>query len=137
MPSSDETTDVVSAKRERSFGLTVGAVCCILWAIAIWRGRGNPFWLGGLGGLLILLGWIAPAWLRLPSAAWWTLSHILGWINSRVILTVLFFCVFVPVGLLMRLLGRDPLRLRHAKRLTGWEPYPVRTRTATHYERMF
>lgn len=126
-----------SAHRERSFGITVGAICCLVWAIALWRGRGNPVWLMVLGGLLVLLGWIAPAVLRWPCALWWKLSAVLGWINSRIILTVVFLLIFTPVGLAMRLLGRDALRLRRTTRLTGWEPYPARMRTVTHYEKMF
>ena len=137
MPAIDTATAATDTKSERSFGLTVGAACGIIWMIALWRGRGNPFWLGVLGGLLALLGWAAPATLRLPNAAWNKLSEVLGWINSRVILTAVFFLVFTPAGLIMRLLGRDPLRLRRGKRLTGWETYPARTRGSLHYKRMF
>ena len=126
-----------NSNRERSFGLTVGAICCILWAIALWRGRGHPVWLIAVGSLLVLFGWIAPAALRLPSALWWKLSEVLGWINSRVILTVIFLVIFFPVGLIMRILGRDPLRLRRTAKTTCWEPYPARTRSVVHYEKMF
>ena len=125
------------ANRERSFGVTVGAVCCILWAIAFWRGRGHPVWLVALGGILMFFGWIAPTVLRWPSALWWKFSEVLGWINSRIILTAVFLLIFTPVGLVMRLLGRDSLRLRRAARLSGWEPYPAQRRAVTHYEKMF
>ena len=125
------------AGRERSFGLTVGTVCCLCWVVSVWRGRGNPWWLGGLGGLLLLTAAIAPAWLRVPSALWRKFADVVGWINARVILTLAFFVVFMPVGLVMRLLGRDLLRLRRSTRSTYWEPYPARLRQITHYERMF
>ena len=123
--------------RERLFGITVGAVCCILWVATAWRGRGNWVWLAVLGGTLMLLGWVAPVWLRLQSMLWWKLSEALGWINSRIILTLVFFFVFTPVGLAMRLFGRDSLRLRRAARLTGWEPYSARVHSTAHYEKMF
>ncbi len=129
--------NATGTNRERSFGLSVGAICCLLWLVYLWKGRGNLLWLGSLGGSLLLLGWLAPALLRVPSAIWWKFAEILGWINARVILTAVFLFVFVPVGWVMRLLGRDPLRLRRATRLTAWEPYPARMRTTMHYERMF
>jgi hypothetical protein len=40
------------------------------------------------------------------------LGHALGAVSSRVVLTLLFFAIFLPAGLAMRLLGRDPLRRR-------------------------
>ncbi len=123
--------------RERSFGLSVGAVCCLLWLVYFWKGHGDPLWLGVLGGILMLLGWLAPPLLRVPSAIWWKFAEVLGWVNARVILTVMFLFVFTPVGLVMRLLGWDSLRMRRSTRTTGWEPYPARTRAIEHYERMF
>jgi len=63
------------------------------------------------------------------------LAHVLGWVNSRVLLTALFFLVLTPMGLVLRLAGRDPLRLRRREG-SGWSPYPPRFRDPKHYERM-
>ena len=126
-------------RQERSFGISVGTVCWAIWACAWWRGGGERLlWLGLLGASLMVMGRLAPAWLRMPSAVWWKLSHALGWMNARVILSCLFFLVFTPVGLVLRLAGHDPLRLRRrAAGTSAWSPYPERLRNSAHYERMF
>jgi hypothetical protein len=41
-----------------------------------------------------------------------TLGHVLGWINTKIILGVVFYGLFTPMGLVMRLLGNDPMRQR-------------------------
>jgi len=50
--------------------------------------------------------------LRKLCAAWIALGHVLGWVVSHVILAVVYFAVVTRVGLVRRLFGYDPLRLR-------------------------
>ncbi len=98
------------------------------------RGRISAgVWLAGVGTVLALLGTFTPSVLRIPSRWWWRLSHALGWINTRVLLSLFFFVVLTPIGLLFRLLGRDPLSQRAGS--STWSPYPSRPRG--HFERMF
>ena len=78
-----------------------------------------------------------PALLRVPSAWWWRLAGLLGWINARVLLSALFFAMVTPIGVVMRLTGHDPLRRRGAARSTNWLPYAERLRDPRHYERMY
>jgi hypothetical protein len=40
------------------------------------------------------------------------IGHVLGWINTRIILGVVFFIIFAPVALFMRLFGKDPMHRR-------------------------
>jgi hypothetical protein len=67
---------------------------------------------------------------------WSRFAHALGEINARVLLTLLFAVVLVPLSLFWRLAGRDPL-LRHRHTASGWSPYPPRYRDRTHYRRMY
>jgi hypothetical protein len=122
---------------ERSFGVSVGLVLCAIALLLWWRGRplrGEV--LGGIGALLLICGVSYPPLLRWPSALWWRFSRALGYVNARVLLTVLFTLVLVPLSLVWRLTGKDPLS-RHRKNWPGWSPYPPRYRDPTHYERMY
>lgn len=47
--------------------------------------------------------------------AWLTLSHALGSLNSKFILTIIFFCVLTPIAIVYRLVVKDPLQLRGNK----------------------
>jgi hypothetical protein len=122
---------------ERSFGVSVGAVLCAIAIVLVWRGRvTRAEWLGGVGAVLLVLGLVQPSLLKWPSAAWWRFAQALGYVNARVLLTVLFGLVLTPLGLIWRLTGKDPLTRRRAQ-WTGWADYPARYRDRRHYERMF
>jgi hypothetical protein len=122
---------------ERSFGVSVGAVLCIIAVVLLWRGRASRAEiLGAVGAALLVCGVLHPPLLKWPSAAWWRLSRTLGAINSRVLLTVLFGLVLTPLSLAWRLTGKDPLS-RDRSKWPGWSPYPQRYRNSKHYERMY
>lgn len=126
----------MSGPSDRSFGLTVGAVCAAVGGSRLWGGHGpSGTALAAIGGVLVAAALVAPGALALPNRVWMRIAHVLGWINSRVLLTLFFFLVLSPVGIVMRLLGRSPLQAREAA--TNWSPYAVRRRDGKHYERMF
>ena len=128
---------VQSWQRDRSFGLSVGSVLCAIAALLAWRGRASRAEiLAALGIALLAAGFLAPRLLRWPSAVWWRLANVLGYVNARILLTLLFVFVLVPVNLIWRLIGKDPLA-RSRDRWAGWTPYPVRYRDRRHYSRMF
>jgi hypothetical protein len=60
----------------------------------------------------------------------------LGYVNARVILSIAFFLVLTPIGLIWRLIGRDPL-VRKRSSWTGWTAYPERYRDRSHFTRMY
>ncbi|MBI2495064.1 MAG: hypothetical protein HYY59_07510 [Candidatus Omnitrophica bacterium] len=124
--------------QERSFGLSVGLIFGLLAAFALWRGRPAVGWVCGLIAVaLVVPALTRPAWLRIPSRLWWRLARALGWVNTRVLLSVFFFFVVTPTGLVMRLCGWDPLHRRRASRGSGWVPHSERYRDPKHYERMY
>ena len=122
---------------ERSFGLSVGGVLIVIALALWWRGRiGRAEVLGGVGAVLLFFGAVQPRLLAWPSAAWGRVSRVLGYVNARIILTVLFWVLLVPLSLIWRVTGKDPLT-RRRKTFPGWTPYPARYRDRTHFERMF
>jgi saxitoxin biosynthesis operon SxtJ-like protein len=122
---------------ERSFGISVGGVLIVIALVLWWRGRvGRAEILAAVGGVLLFFGLVQPRLLKWPSAAWWKFSGVLGYVNARILLTLMFSLLLVPVSLLWRLMGKDPLARRRDK-FEGWTPYPARYRDRTHFERMF
>ena len=123
--------------RDRSFGISVGVVLLAIAAALWWRGRvGRAEIVGGVGAFLLITGLVYAPLLKYPSAVWWRFSKVLGYVNARILLTVLFSVVLVPVSLVWRLTGRDPLA-RRRRTWPGWSAYPARYRDPKHYERMY
>lgn len=126
-------------REERNFGLLVGGILLLLGAWWTYRGKfgaAGPS-LSVAGGVLVMLGAVAPALLRGPFKAWMAMAEMLSAVTTRVILFLVFFLVFLPVGSIRRLLGADPLRRRAPRTGSSWVPYPERVRDKRHYEKMF
>jgi hypothetical protein len=104
-------TDKVDAKELRNFGLIVGGIFLVigLWPF-VWKGEGMRLWAVGLGSLLIPLGLLLPAVLAPVFKVWMKVGHVLGWINTRIILGILFYGLITPMGVVMRLFGWDAMR---------------------------
>jgi hypothetical protein len=121
---------------ERSFGLSVGPASIAFGALLAWRGYQRAGAIAAAIGLVLVLGaLVAPAALRVPNRIWWQFAIVLGWINSRILLTVFFLVVLTPAGWVMRLLGRSPLR--SVRRDTNWADYNERRREPRHYEHLY
>lgn len=123
--------------KERSFGISVGSALLLIGAFLVWRGRMTGAAIaGGTGAVLLVLGLTSPMLLKWPSAVWWKFAMVLGYVNARVILTIAFALVFTPLGLLWRIIGRDPMRRRRGN-FEGWSAYPARYRDRNHFTRMY
>ncbi len=121
---------------ERSFGLSVGAVVLAIAVWLTWRGSIQAAAGAAAVGLtLIGCGLLAPAALRIPNRIWWRIATVLGWVNTRLLLTVFFFLVMTPTGVVMRLFGRSPLRTIRSD--TNWSGYDERRRNSGHYTHLY
>lgn len=94
----------------RKFGLTVGTAFAVLGGVATWRGHPVPAAVfAALGGLLILAGLILPGRLGPVHRAWMGLAHAISKVTTPIVLGVIYFVVLAPVGVMMRLFGRNPI----------------------------
>src|SRR5262249_12916988 len=90
----------------RHFGLIRGALVVIAFAgIPLFSRHAILVWPWLVAAFLWVPALVAPAALRWPHRAWTRLGEGLGWLNTRVILSLLYFIAIVPIGLAMRLAG--------------------------------
>ena len=101
-------------KQLRQFGLLLGVLIPLFFCVLLpaLHSHSAPLWPVGIGVLLILLCVVAPQRLSLVYRGWMALGNVLGFINSHLILGVVFVFVLQPIALIMRCLGHDPLRKR-------------------------
>jgi hypothetical protein len=86
-----------------------------LWPVT----RPNFYWLAG-AGVWVALALICPRLLSPLYRGWMKFGHVLGWINARIILGLVFFVMVTPIGLVMRLFGKDLLRMKMQKSASYW-----------------
>jgi len=109
-------------KQLRRFGLLVSGVILAIAAYNYFFGNPALVYLANIAVILGIGALVYPHPLKPIYWVWMALAVVLGWIMSRVILTILFYVVLTPIGLIGRLLGKRFLPLGIDKaRQTYWE----------------
>jgi hypothetical protein len=111
--------EAVKGSSDRGFGLTVGgillAIALVRSGLELWGGAA-PGWFEGtlaaIGALLVIFGLLAPARLAPLNRAWTGLGLVLFKVVNPVVLGLIYLSTIVPIGLLLRLRGRDLLSLK-------------------------
>jgi hypothetical protein len=96
----------------RKFGLTLGIVFSLIGISLYWKSKGSAPYFLGIGFGFILSGLIFPSILKYIYTIWMGFAVIMGFFMSRLILSVIFFLIFAPVGIITRLLNKDLLKER-------------------------
>jgi hypothetical protein len=105
----------------RKFGLTVGAAFLALAGLMWWRQHDTPRNLFSLvGGLLILLGVLAPSRLGPVYRVWMGFAHLLSKLTTPLFLGIVYYLVFTPTGLLVRLFGHRALEHGRGRPTSLW-----------------
>ena len=122
----------------RSFGLIVGGICLLigLWPLAV-RAEPLGLWAVGTAAGLLLPAVLFPKVLTPIYRVWMTIGEALGWINTRIVLSLIFYVLFTPFGVVRRvLLKKDPLQLAFEPEA---ETYRIirQPRPHSHIERQF
>jgi len=101
-----------TSQQPRKFGFTVGGMLALIGSISWWRGHETPpLVLWTIATLLVVPAAVFPRLLVPVERAWMKFAAGLAYVNTRIILTIVFYLIMMPVGAIRRLLG-DPLNLR-------------------------
>jgi hypothetical protein len=133
-----EKAPQVDKKELRTFAITLFIALSILGGILFWR-RGNVALIPlGIGLVLLVTGLLRPGILRPVHKAWMILALALGFITSHLILAIIYYLVFTPLGLIMRSLRKDPLQRKYDQEAaTYWTKKEKKPFSKTQYEKMF
>jgi hypothetical protein len=102
--------EVVQGSSDRAFGFVFASVFLLLAAWGGWHDSASWMWLAGVAAAFALVAVVRPAALGPLNRAWMKLGLLLFRVTNPLILGLLFFGVVMPMGLLMRLAGKDPMR---------------------------
>ncbi|MDB9312309.1 SxtJ family membrane protein [Spirulina sp. CS-785/01] len=111
-----------SKKELRQFGMLLGSVIPLLFGVLlpwIW-GHGFPLVPWILGAVFWGLALIVPKTFKPVAVVWIKVATVLAWLNTRLILGIIFFLMVTPMALVMRLIGRDPLSRTFERQLESY-----------------
>jgi hypothetical protein len=104
--------DEIVGPTDRRFGLTMAAILGTIGGVRLAIGHSHSGWWLGAATTLALFALYRPAALSPINRAWLRLGLVLYKIVNPIIMALMFFSTIVPIGIMMRLRGKDPLRLR-------------------------
>jgi len=135
----EDLKHIKSTMRElREFGVTMGAILIVFADVAMFRGKAFGPYVLVVGFVFFALGLTFPAVLKPLQKIWMGLGLVLGFFVSRIILSIIFFGVITPIGLLMKLFGKDILDERIDKsRASYWHERPDVAKPKASYENQY
>ena len=112
-------------KLNRKFGYVVAGTLLFIAVFQYVFKHKQDIIISAIAVLLLLLSLVIPKWLTPLRMVWDKIGHILGVINTYILLTIFYIFILTPLGLLMRLFGKDILKLKITpKQTTYWETAP-------------
>ena len=127
----------VPLKQLRQFGWLMGGVFGIItfWPL-VFRGEGMRMWAFIIAGIFGVLGTVFPNGLKPVYKAWMIFGEKIGWLNSRILLGLVFYGLLTPISLVMVLLGKRPLQLQFDPKAETYR-VPKEARAADHVLKAF
>ena len=104
-----DRSDRVVGSSDRGFGLVFTAVFLLLGGWSLWKAEAPWWWSFGVAGVFAVLAMVAPGLLGPLNRLWTLFGALLHRITNPIILGLLFFLVFAPMGLALRLVGKKLL----------------------------
>jgi len=135
----EELKNIKSEKSDLlKFGITVGLVLMIISGFLIWKEKESYQIFLGIGTIILLTSTTKPIILKPLYLTWMALGLIIGWIMTRVILSLLFYFILTPIGLALRLFGKKVIELRWNKSKKSYWNYRIKENIDHEsYERQF
>ena len=124
-------------KDNRSFGLIMAGGLTALAVLRMAIAGALSWWLLGFGACFAAFALLCPGLLDPVRRLWMKLATVLGFINQRVLLTLLFGLLITPMAIALRLLGKRPIALGPDTAGSYWRSRKVEDFTASRMERQF
>lgn len=125
------------AQLNRSFGLVMAGGLAGLALLRYLLAGTIHWWLIGVGLVFGVAGLFLPRLLTPLRTVWMKLAAVLGFVNQRILLTLLFGLLITPIALLLRLLGKQPIPLRAGGVDSYWRARRADEFSASRMERQF
>jgi len=135
----EEIKSIKSDKSEiRKFGILFGIIFFAIAGFLFWKDNAFFQMMMIIGAVFLATGVVLPVVLTPIYLVWMVFAAILGWIMTRVILSLLYFFVFTPIGIFSRIFGKQFLDITSASTTDSyWNYRSVDDNQETTYEKQF
>ena len=115
--------DIISKTQLRNFGVLIGFMFPFIFGFLIQFISGSDFryWTILIGALFLIFGLALPKYLINIYKFWMKIGEVLGFINSHIILGLVYFIVLCPIAFLMKFFGHDPLNKKFQSKKSYYE----------------
>ncbi len=94
----------------RKFGMGLTVLLCLIGGWQLYKGNINVYvWFFGFAGLVLILSFFAPIILKPLYKVTRTVGDAIGWVNTRILLGIIFYIIFAPIGIILKLIRKDLL----------------------------
>ena len=107
-----EKNTAITAGELKRFGVIISVALAVIGWILLLKDQKSGFIFSFIALLLLIVSLLQPAILKWIYPWWMKLADIMGYVMTRIILTVLFYTLFTPIGFVARLLNKDFLFMR-------------------------
>ncbi len=115
-----ERSEAIEGSSDRVFGLVFAGVFCVLAVWPLVQGEAIRLWAMLVAVAFLVLAIAIPRSLSQLNRLWMRLGLLMGRVVSPVAIGIVYYLTVVPTGLIMRALGKDPLRLRFERELPSY-----------------
>ena len=122
----------------RKFGITMSGAFAVIALIISLKQRHSPVPVSGISAAFLFIALIVPRSLKWIYILWMRFAFILGWVNTRIILCILFYLFFTPISIGIKILRKDLLDRRLDKSSDSyWKKKEKKSFNPLNYERQF
>lgn len=115
----------IEGSSERTFGLFFAAIFLLIAAWPLLGGGGIRLWSAGLAALFLAAALLRPTLLEPLNRLWFRFGIALGKIMTPIVMFLIYCLTIIPIGLIMRALGKDPMARRFdPSATTYWIKHP-------------
>ena len=133
-----EIKNIKTGKKDiRSFGITFGIILLVISLLLFYYDNETYKNVAIIAVIFIGFGLIIPILLKPIYIIWMIFAVILGWVMTRFILSIIFYLVMTPIGLITRFLGEDFLALKKIDSSSYWNQRDSRIEKSQDYEKQF
>ncbi len=126
-----------SKKEVRTTWIGFTVIFAVIGSILWWRGRGSYPYFIGASGFFAVFAAFAPMALLPLYRLWVKFAMVLAWVNTRILLSLVFYLVITPMAFTMRLLGKDPLDRKIDKTVSTYWKKREPSKDLSRYEKQY